>query len=431
MKKCKLVPLFIACIVLLSGCGAQNAASGAEPLPSDDGAKEITVEVWEDGMGYFQSAALKFEEQTGIKVNVINNSASGGPDDEMYENIERIQAELMAGKGADIYANSYINYVEIGSNKHLCNLADWIAADPGFSDDAYYMNILKSGFDKGDVYSIPLFMMFSALGATIEVPELDGKNLSWEKFFNTTNDIKRSGVLYGVADYMLFSQRFKDRYNSFIDEKNKTQSLDSPEMIQLMEQCKQWSAQGLCIPIAAENYAEMYDNAFFKEYGGTIELLTNLQVNDPGGESVYYYDIPSDSGKSDKANKISTTDSICINAASPNKGTAWKFLKYLLSEDIQASGLFTPINRKAAAAHISKSLSDLNDYYDLDIDLSQVIKETEATLDAVSNIPYVYPTEIEKIVCNRNAQRFFRNEISAEEAAKNMASAVDLYFKEQ
>ena len=430
MKRFRLIPMFIAFIVLISGCGAQSASTSAEPLPVDDDATEITIEV-RDVSGFYQSAALKFEDQTGVKVNVINSSQSDVSSDELFENVERIQAELMAGKGADIYVNSYIDYVDIGNNKHLCNLADWIAQDPDFSDDTYFMNILTSGFDKGDVYSIPLFMMFNALGAAMEVPELEGKNLNWEEFFDLTKDIKKSGVLYGVDDYMLFSQRFKDRYDSFIDEKNKTQRLDSPEMIQLMEQCKQWSTDGLCMPITTENYSEVFNNAFFKEYGGDIELLTNIQVDDPSGVGSYFYDIPSDSGKNDKANKISPIDSICINAASPYKGTAWKFLKFLLSEDIQGTGPLTPLNRKAAAADISKYLNDLTDFYHLDIDVDQTIKESEAILDTVTGVAYVNPSDIEQIVCNKNAQRFFRNEISAEEAAKSMAAGVELYFKEQ
>ena len=429
MKRFRLIPILIAFFVFLGGCGAQSAATSTEPLPSDDDATEITIEVW-DVWGFYQSAALKFEKETGVKVNVINNYESG-PDDEFQENIERIQAELMAGKGADIYANSYIDYVDAGKNKHLCNLADWIAQDPDFSDDTYYMNILTAGFDKGDVYSVPLFMMFNALGTATEVPELEGKNLSWEEFFDLTKDIKRSGVLYGIDDYMLFTQRFKARYGSFINEKNKTQSLDSSQMIQLMEQCKQWSSEGLCVPITTENYSEMFNDAYFQEYGGDIELLTNIHVNDPNGASTYFYDIPSDSEKNDKANKIMPIDSICINAASPNKGTAWKFLKFLLSEDIQSAGHSTPVNREAAAQDIGKYLNDTIDYYNLDIDANQTIQDSEAILDTVTGVAYVRPTEIEQIVCNRNAQRFFRNEISAQEAAKNMASAVDLYFKEQ
>ncbi len=433
MKRFKLLPVLIACIILVSGCDAKITQTDDTVLPKEDNATEITIEVW-DNTNFYVNAAPRFEEETGIKVNVINNYKTGQSITEGYSaNEERIQAELMAGKGSDIYAGIYLDFIGIGQTGHLCNLANWIAEDSSFSDDAYYMNILKSGFDDGDVYSVPLFMMFSALGSTIEVPELRGQSLSWEEFFELAQGIKRSGVLYGITDYEIFRRRFRDRYHYFIDKENKTQNLDSPEMVELMAQCKKWSSEGLCIQYGTENYTEMFENAFFKEPGGGgMDLLTNFRFDNPYLDNEFYnYDIPSDSGKNDKANKISTKDFICINAASPYKGTAWKFVKFLLSEDIQVAGLFTPVNRKAAVEHISRSLDKIVESLGVKIDSDKVIEESEAILDAVDDVPYsIQQTDIEKIIF-KEAKRFFSNEISADAAAKSMAATMKLYFKEQ
>lgn len=144
------------------------------------------------------------------------------------------------------------------------------------------------------------------LGSTIEVPELDGKSLNREVFFDFDKGIKRSGVLYGITDYMLFARRFLDRYDSFINEENKTQNLISPEMMELLEQCKEWSAEGFCIPYASENSAEIYKNAFFKETGRTnMDLLTNFRFDNPyTDDEPYFYDIPSDSEKTIKQIKL-------------------------------------------------------------------------------------------------------------------------------
>ena len=267
--------------------------------------------------------------------------------------------------------------------------------------------------------------MIQTLGSTIEVPELNGKSLDWEEFFELTKGIERSGVLYGLTDYRLFTRRFKEKYASFIDEENRTQSLNSPEMIELMEQCKEWSAGGLCIPFGAENFAEIRANAFFREYGDGITMLTNISVDSPFFEKTYYYDIPSDSGKNDKANKIMTTDFVCINAASQCKATAWKFVKFLFSEDIQATS-HTSVNRKAIAEGLCETIEE----FKLDIDPNQAIKETDAILDAIDDLPDIYPNDIVQIVL-KEAERFFSNEISAQEAVKNMEAGVVLYFKEQ
>ena len=430
MKRFMFLYVLIPCM-FFSGCSTGKIQTEGDALPKEDNASEITIEVRDYDTNFYVNAAKKFEEETGVKVNVINNFKVGQSSDELYSNSERIQAELMAGKGTDIYANTYIDYVSIGESKHLCNIANWIANEPSFSDDAYYMNILNSGFNEGDVYSVPLFMNFKALGSSIEVPELNGQSLNWEEFFELTKGIKRNGVLYGMSDYEIFKQRFKDRYAPFIDEENKMQNLDSLEMVELLEQCKKWSMDGICIPFNSENYAEMAKNAFFKLRGGDIELLTNFRFDNPYLEDEpYYYDIPSDSEKNDKSNKILTIDFICINAASPYKETAWNFVKFLLSEDIQSTGSSTPVNRKAAENYINKSLNEIISYFGLDADANNLIEESETILDAVDNISNNTPGDIEKIVL-KEAKRFFRNEISSEAAAKNMAAGVKLYFKEQ
>lgn len=434
MKSWKLLTVLISCIVLIVGCGKNSTQTDGVGKPEDDNASEISVEVC-DSTNFYVNAALKFEEETGIKVNVTNyyESEINSGDESTVRN-ERIQAELMAGKGSDIYAGMYLDFKALGQNQHLCNIANWISTDSEFSEDKYYMNILKSSFDDGNLYSIPLFMMFSVLGTTIEISDLDEQSLDWEEFFELTRGIKRNGVLYGITDYMLFIRRFRDRYDYFIDEENKKHKLDSPEMVKLLEQCKEWSLEGICIRYDAENYMEIWENAFFKEYGGSgMYMLTNFRYDNPYlTEQLYHYDIPTDTEIKDKANKISPIELICINAASQYKGTAWNFVKFLLREDVQITGQFTPINQKAAAEHDGKVLKELTESFGLKINPDDIIEESKTILQAIEKVPYtLYQTDIEKIVFKDEARRFFNNEISADEAAKNMVDRVELYFKEQ
>ena len=432
MKRLKPLSILIALIVFLSGCGAQSAATHAGPLPSDDGAKEITIEVY-DIINFYENAALKFEEQTGIKVNVINDySAAKNIDHQDYAYIDRISGELMAGKGADIYANINLDFSAIGKQGYLCNLEDWIAGDPDFSDEKYYMNIWKAGFDGGNVYSVPLFMMFRALGSDVDIPELEGKNLNWEEFFEAAKGINRNGVLIDLYDSDIFLRRFNERYGRLIEEKNKTEIINTSELTELLKQCKAWGEQGLCIQSNAYNDANIFNNSFIKEYYSGIEVLANVRFTDnSSGLSPYWYDIPTDSGIYDKANKLLTTDHICINTASPHKGTAWKFIKFLLSKEMQLTGISTPVNREAAAEYIKDSLTSSMGDSAQDEKVEQVIKEAEAILDALRDTPNKYRlTRIEQIL-SKEYERYFNSEISAEEAAKNITAAVELYMKEQ
>lgn len=435
MKKWSCFIALIAAVFLWSGCSKGGGKSSDTELPEEDNATEITIEVQDYNTNFYVKAAKMFEEETGVKVNVIN-TVMGQTNEELFAlwstNKDRITAELMAGKGADLYAGIYLNFVDIGKNKHLCNIANWIDKDPAFSEDAYYMKVLKSGVSNGNLYSVPLFMMYSALGTTTELPELEGKNFNWEEFFELTKGLKRNGVLYGITDMELFKRRFRDRYPYFMENENKKQNLDSSEMIKLLNQCKQWSAEGLCIPFQTGNMTEVFEKALFKEPGGSdMYMLTNFRFDNPHEkEQYYYYDIPSDSGLNDKANKIMPSDLICINGASPHKGTAWKFLKFLLSEEVQSTAFFSPINRKAADYHLRKGLNEIIDYFGLEVDADEIVKESEAILDGVQQISNsVNESEVEKIIFDE-AVRVFRGEISADTAAKNMAARVKLYRKE-
>lgn len=433
MQRYRLISVLLAGVVLFSGCSTGTKKADEAALPKEDHATEITIEIQDYGDNFYANAAKKFEAETGVKVNVINDYKPGQPIENLTATTDRIQAELMAGKGADLYANIYLDYISIGKNKHLCNLANWITKEPLFSDDTYYMNILKSGIVEGDAYSIPLFMFFSAMGSNIEVPELDGKSLNWEEFFEFTKGLKRNGAVYGITDRELFYRRYTERYDHFIVQKKKKQNLNSPEMVKLLEQCKEWSTKGLCISGNAENYTDLWDKAFFKDSGGgDMYILVNFRYDNPNLKTqFYFYNMPSDSGKNDKANEIATSDRICINAASPYKATAWKFIKFLLRKDIQMSAFGTPINRRAADEHVKKRLKDQIDYFGLDVDANKIIKESEAILDAVDKVStQIFPDEIDKIIIEEG-KRFFKNEISAEDAAKNMANKVELYFKEQ
>ena len=158
MKRFKLLSVLLVCIALLSGCGAETAQTEDTALPTEDNATEITIEVGENSLSFYKNAARKFEAETGVKVNVI----SASNDDTART---RIQAELMAGKGADIYASIYL-----GLHRHRAKRTSVQSRELGragpllFQTTTFYMNLLGSRFDEGDLYSLLLLMHDSNSG---------------------------------------------------------------------------------------------------------------------------------------------------------------------------------------------------------------------------------------------------------------------------
>ena len=429
--KTKITSLLFILILLFSGCGTKTVnTEDAAILPPEDDAKEITVEVI-DYRHFYREAAKKFEEKTGVKVNVIDHY------DQDFGTIKtKIEAELMAGKGADIYGmiNLYPLYPNVlGSQNLLCDMAGWIAQDPDFNEDAYYMGILESTKSEGKMYGITLNYAVSILTSSAAIPELEGqKNLTWEQFFDKTKDVKRTGALIVMSDMDIFHRRFLERKSDFVNEKNKTQKLDSPEMIKLLEQCKEWGEQGFCWKTNSMENNALITYVTHGAKDGLLPLVSlgsSLPVNDK-----YYYAYPSDCEGKNAGCHISSFY-VNINAASKAKGTAWKFVKFLLSEEMQSYFLEFDdfaVNRNVMEKEIEQRLTNTEQsegIADFGISLDEAKKYLNEVFDSMNLVEGSYPAYDE--IIRMEAIPFFLEAITAEEAAENMANKVELYLKEQ
>lgn len=431
MKKSLLI--LIVLVILISGCSAVSvdAEPEPEPLPTADGAKEITMMVVDFDADYYEKAVKAFEKQTGIKVNIINYDIDDfedmGGDLQIETLLQQIQIELMAGRGVDIYSVWFLDYNALGKQNLVCNMAGWIQDDPEVDTDAYYMPIVESLMAGDSMYALPLSFEYNgAVNSTVPVPELEGQeNLSWEAFFEITQDLDRSGPLLGFTDYELFKKRFNLKVESFIDVESETQNLNSADMIRLLEQCRDWSEKDLCIPYIDMNDTAMAHALF--QYGSGIYSLSEKQIL----PYINYYDMPSDD---QDVHEIYTINNVCVNAASEAKGTAWAFVKCLMSEKMQSLCFWTPVNKKASEIHVSNLLGTEIEVQNLAIDKDLATKEITDAIDSIDDVAISYARYIQppihQIVFDE-AKRYFKGEISAEEAAQKMAETVNLYFKEQ
>ncbi len=414
-----------------SGSEAQEVSTEAEAetaVPDDDEAREITLEFVGTTPEFFENAAQEFEEQTGVKVNLTYHDYS-----EAEATMERIHAKLMAGKGADIYAGFPLNFQTLGQQNHLCDMATWIAQNADFTSEKYYMRVIEEHEVDNHIYGLPLFFLCNGLGTKVDVPELEAdKQLTWEQFFDITKIINRNGVLYSLTDYELFERRYKESAGRYIDEQNNTHDLNSTEMIELLEQCKSWGEENICIPYSLSDQPEAYDSAFFKEYGTGILALAHVCVErkDNGEPEIYWFDIPADDEDNNNANMIFGVENVCINEACSDKETAWQFIKFLLGEQMQANNQWaTPVLRSVAETSIEKEI-EMIELYGLDFDTQQIKDDILYILNNIGRITSRRSSVIETIILEE-AQRYFADEVSAEAAAQNMAKKVELFFKEQ
>lgn len=418
----KTVFLIVISMILLAGCNIKGLDGKISSLPADNGAKEITIEVVDYG-NFYNDAAKKFESKKGVKVNVINyyNAETGMVEDV----VTKANAEMMAGKGADLYAYDYFDFKKLGSKGLICDLKDWVSQDAFFSNDKLFMNVLNAAQSNNN-YAIPLSFTEKKLDSTISVPGMEKlEDVTWEQFFNKEKDFNRSGRLINIYDTDIFELRFTAKADNFIDQNNKGQHLDSKEMVELLQQCKSWADQNLCIPSTNKDGYNEYSLFEVNDIlFGNIYELNNVS------DGVYYpYNMPSDTDKNHIDCNATAKDYVVINSASKSKKTSWDFLKFLLDFQMQASQelIHMPINRAAFTSKTNNVLSIMKREGFID---NASIQE-KAILDNVESIKNVKAQDQCTGIVRKEAYRYFIGETSAEQAAKEMASKVKLYLMEQ
>jgi ABC-type glycerol-3-phosphate transport system substrate-binding protein len=141
-----------------------------------------------------------------------------------------------------------------------------------------------------------------------------------------------------------------------------------------------------------------------------------------------------------------------VNAGSAHAEAAQDFLRFLLSEEGQEkmvfteqdyvdrganhNGFFIPINRAAFRGmaerdleRIQESLKEQIPPSDSVLEIGGLVKEAEGAIDEISYIITEKPYH--RTIIFEAAKQFFLDQISAEEAARQMSDKVGLYLKEQ
>jgi ABC-type glycerol-3-phosphate transport system substrate-binding protein len=134
-----------------------------------------------------------------------------------------------------------------------------------------------------------------------------------------------------------------------------------------------------------------------------------------------------------------------VNAGSPNAEAALDFLRFLISEEgqeammpldpYQDNSFLLPINRALFRSRVESSLDHIKAFNQSslaeleELDYPALIKEAEEMVDQIAYL--IIPKTDYRYLINQVAAQYFQDQISAEEAARQMADKVGLYLKEQ
>lgn len=258
MKNIRKRTIAFGCIGLLlagmNGCGKKAEEK-----------KEIVLEVVTDPsiQNEVKDVAdfMMKTEHIEININVLP-AKDKGRDTE----IQKLQTQILAGKGADVYlldtepdasnlkAELFANPYQTMQSGALASLDEHMEADPYWEDTTYNRNLLATGKHNGKQYIIPLSCYYYILSGTDNIEKLEGNTLGeWLEQVKTLDDselkkkFKQSLYLTSArwfqpaADYeareVLFNKEkwtsFSESYFSFQQENEPDSAITAEDQYQI------------------------------------------------------------------------------------------------------------------------------------------------------------------------------------------------------
>lgn len=385
--------------------------------------------------------------------------------------ISRINTSLMSGEGADILAMDVLPVHKYADGGQLENLSGYMEADSDFNRSDYRKNILDAVEYKGGTWFLPMDYTFNyyAYDSTLlqgdqtasfgtgsaftieQLIELAGASFDGEtKLFNSPDYVR--GPNAGM-----FGQMLNESYTSFVDLESKSANFNAGGFAKLLETVKEYSGLGY-IPqgvtgqkeasaIMQQQPTQQTDRYFFK-LEDNFSLMQQFNKNSgrkmmirTAGDGGGIKDDDEIAGiQADKDGNVpfEFEQAYGLNKNSKNKRTAWAFLKFLLSEEMQTSTKLSPvalpINNAARQqkAELLISGAFMGEGRELDDTLKEVLRQYTEAVEQLSDQINCY--KIKDTIVNdmiaAEVQYFFDGSKTSDDVANVLQNKVELYLGE-
>jgi len=493
MKKLHFVLFVFTALIIFAGCGS-GRSGGSGPDSEFFNRKiegEITISAYDtmNYRNYLEEAARAFEQlYPGTKINIETFSAmpeirTGSSGNMQMQSVQmqndpqsradylnRVNTNLMSGAGADIYAMDIIPLHKFIESGNLENLEPYMNLDPGFNRNEYRQNIFDASEYSGGLWFIPMDYTFNYFAYdSALVPAGTASLFGADKSFNT-GDLLRIGSplydgsfkLFNTTDFDrglsgMFYQLFNENYEKFINlETGRANFLDGG-FAALLSSVSGYGQQGY-IPIAVTGQQEAgrvmrqaidapRDRFFFK-LNNNFALATQYMRSTgrmvmmfSGGSVMGIEDDDKVAGiqaNADGSVPYRFNNGFGINSQSKNKETAWAFIKFLLSKEMQLSTnlnvMGLPVHNEARAekSKMTFSGSQMGAPVSLNEQSRQSLQEYLTVMESLSaliNSFSVRDTNITDMVA-QDIQFYIDGSRSADEVARLLQNKADLYLSE-
>jgi multiple sugar transport system substrate-binding protein len=489
------MPALLAFALALTGCGQGAAgASQAEQVMREAISGEITVSAYES-MTYktfLEEAARRFQEQyPGTTVHVetfeampviqtvenddgsVSGVAAMTDDPQSRRDyISRVNTALMSGKGADLYALDILPLQKYAESGLFENLDHYITADPSFDKSAYQGSVIDASYYAGGLYFMPMEYRFNyyvydstLLPQAVTAAFGPGARFTSGALLELAKPYFRASgpkVFSSYASfYVMTTQRIEEYYPQFVNIADKTAHFTT-EFVNLINETQAWGEAGYLPRNPWEQMSELVtgddtmtpfdfnqestDRFFFKVKGNDALLSYFLRGLSPLGMWSF----------GGGANGIEADDQIAgmqaaangivpykyqraygLSANSKNKRTAWAFITFLMSEEMQLVEVRSDvlsINNAVRAQNVEQSFQGFfwNQEQGLTDAQRAVLTQYQQTLDALSAqiSGYVLHDSVVDEMMWTELDYYLSGERTLDEVARTLQSKVELYLNE-
>ncbi|RKN84430.1 ABC transporter substrate-binding protein [Paenibacillus ginsengarvi] len=436
--------------ILLAACSNQDGGKEAsgDGSSSSGGKKTVTIAVMRSDR-FLETAAAQFEAlhpdiHMEIKPYMATPESAGNGmvaaisqvDIEKY--VQTVTTQVISGKAADLIAMNGLPLNKFVDKKLLANLNERMAQDSAFDKSRYYENILKGSQNGGGLYAMPLSFyidgMMSGKSSLLKQANItiDDRNWTWDEFRETA---KKMRAAVG-SDYTAFVNLFPNQLLSEYIEANYPQlvsggkaNFDSELFRGMMRQIKTLYDEGI---LKAE-FSYDYSKTLFSAFG-----LYNVQnsLTDLLRPDTLFFTKPTVDGKP-RGVMFRSTFTLGLNSKSQVQPEAWEFIKFLLSEEMQASPELSgyPIAKAAvesklqlAKSAIEQGAADTGGLKPDSAAIDRTIEQLRAMLDAAA-VNAISDNKVFSIAMTE-FESYMSGQKSAEEVSALIQNRVTTYLNE-
>ncbi|MDR0841506.1 MAG: ABC transporter substrate-binding protein [Christensenellaceae bacterium] len=481
MKKAIALMLILCMAVSFAACGTENkpadgtSSASVKHEVAGEIAGEISISCY-DTMQYkaFLEAAanLFMAKYPGTKVTIKTFStmpevkvmekdgatvmSSEITDDPVAraDYLSKLNTELIGGGGADLLALDILPIERYAKNGQFAPLDEFMNSDPDFHPEDYRQNILEAVKQGGHTVFLPTDYSFNyaTFDKSLFTPE-QAETLKNEGTFTYAGLISSAEGAFASANAgadkkirmleqsarFLFGALWDENYSKFINFADRTANFTDGSFAALLEAVKGYADKGY---IFSDENAEIISGqqVFFRvksdmslAYDLDYNKVSPIQFFDGGSENDIIGGIQANA---DGNIPFRFFRGYAMNANSKNQRTAWEFLKFLLSEEMQLSvdGMGLPINNAARAKKAEMSIdgSLYGEKTPMTEGMQNLLAEYQAAVERFSDRINAYPLADSTIsaMIREETAHFFDGAKTASEVCEALQSRVNLYLGE-